>query len=467
MATRREKEKRKIRYTDTKKTIDKMDSGFVASIRLPKGVEGFAFRKAKKYKIDIMPYVVGKGNPNAPEGEVHWERTYYVHKGIGAEGKQHTCLRKTFAKKCPICEYVAKLRQNPATPPDLIKSLDSKRRQLFVVKDYGDPDKGFQVFETGYFMTFGELLKEKLDASTKYAKFFHLGKGGMTLTVSVVDTEFPTADGGSKSWNKPKNIEMDERAEDYDDDVLDEMPCLDECIVELPYDELKELFFETKDVQKGKGKKSKEDDDEDDADEEEEDDDDSDDDDDAGDEDDEDDDDTGEDEEEDEEEDEDESATADDLGIEVDSTIKHKKHGECTVVHVSGDGEVLRLKKGKKIIKGVPVSECKLVEPEDDDDDEDEEEEEKTPKKKKGKAKKEEEEEDDDEDNDDDEDEEEDDEEDEEEEEEETPKKKGKGKKPKDEEEDEDDEDWGDDDVPFDEDEEEEEEKPKKKGKKK
>jgi hypothetical protein len=126
----------------------------------------------------------------------------------------------------------------------------------------------------------------------------------------------------------------------------------------------------------------------------------------------------------------DDDATADELGIEVGSVVKHKRLGVCEVTHVSRDGTAVRLKpKRGPEQRGVAPGECELIE--------EEEEEEEKPKKGKAKAA-----------------------------------KKGKKEPAEDEEEEEPEEEEEDDEAPFEEDEdfgeeEEEEEKPKKKGNKK
>ena len=97
------KNKRVRKYTDSKTTAQKQSSGFqIASLDLPKGMNSFYFKKEGMYHIDVLPFIAGKHNPMADEGYDHWERTYFVHKGVGAEGKQYCCLAKNWQENCPM-----------------------------------------------------------------------------------------------------------------------------------------------------------------------------------------------------------------------------------------------------------------------------------------------------------------------------------------------------------------------------
>lgn len=361
MATRKQKEKRERRYTDAKKRAEEHDSGFQpTSFSVPEGVELFRWKKAGIYRLDIIPFIAGKGNPYADEGEVHWERTYYVHRGIGAEENSYACLRRTFGKPCPVCEHVAKLRADPSSDDKLIQGLREKERQLFLVLDHSDRDKGVQILETSHYMGFGEMLDKKIKASDEedgYANFFHL-EDGMTLKVNVEEDSF-----AGRTYMKPTNIEMVRRKEPLDDSLLDEVPCLDDIITELSYKELKKIFLQIpaeaengKAVQQSrpasKPKSSPPPDDEDE---------------------DEDDDDF---EDEDLDEDEEETVvkkpaakkgkkqpTADEYGIKKGMKVIHEEHGECEVVHVSGDGTSLRLEDEEGAVHmGVGPDEVELVE---------------------------------------------------------------------------------------------------------
>lgn len=241
MAAKGAKPKAAISYSNTKEWSEGYGGGGwkPTAYTLPAGVEAFRFTEAKNYRIDIMPFRVGAGNPQADEGTVHWERTYYTHGGLGAEGMDHyTCLQQTFGKKCPICEEYVKRKRAGASKEEL-GDLRPKTRQLFVFFVHSEHEKGYQVYEASHYRGFGELLKAKLDAQDEdspYLDFFHL-EDGMTLVVKAAEDSY-----AGKKFFKPANIEMVPRKEQFDVAVLDDIPCLDELPKELSYAALKAVF---------------------------------------------------------------------------------------------------------------------------------------------------------------------------------------------------------------------------------
>src|SRR6266851_506326 len=95
----------KHRYTSAREQAQKQSQGFVASyLKLPEKVKLFK-PKTGVMLLDILPYEAGEGNPNADEGMLHWERTFWVHRGIGANADSHLCPRLLDKSKCPVCEH--------------------------------------------------------------------------------------------------------------------------------------------------------------------------------------------------------------------------------------------------------------------------------------------------------------------------------------------------------------------------
>lgn len=436
MATKSQREKRKERTVSARKMVEKRqaDTGR-SSIESPDGIPFFQIKKAGTYRINILPYVVGKGNPYAEEGDLHFERTYYVHRGIGADENSYACPRKNANKPCPICEDRAKLAKDPDTDPDLLKSLKPADRQLWLVEDLNEKDKGVQLWDVAHF-NFGKQLEAMIrnaDEGDNY-EYFADPKKGFILKLGVTEESF-----AGRTFFKVSTVEFKPRSKPLDEDLVEHGICLDDCIKVIKYEDLKKIYLQLdEEDEDGKGKKgkkkSKEDDDED---------------------------------EDQDDEDEDEAPkkkgkekTAKQLGIKAGMQVEHEDFGTCDVMKVSGDGTSLTLEdEDGKEHKAVNPNDCTLV---DGDTDEEDEEEDEAPKKKK-KPKEE--------DEDDEEEEEEDSDEDEEEDEDE-PSPKKKKKKPADDDDDEGDDEGDDEDDDEDEEEEdsddddEDEPAPKKKRKK-
>lgn len=238
------------------------------AVAVPKGTNIFKPDKQGTFRVEILPYDVksGKdkpgGNPNAATGAYYWERTYFVHPGIGAEKKPYICLAKTMKKPCPVCEFKNSLgswNDMDDDTKEVAKSLNPKQRQLFNVWVHGQEDKGVQLWDISYFL-FGDALNNKIAAADdedkeKYANFPD-PEDGMTVKVGgIIDTM-----GKHKFW-RASDIEFKDRKEAITDEMLESVIDLDELIKPASYKELKALITQ--------GEPSDEDDDEADADDEE------------------------------------------------------------------------------------------------------------------------------------------------------------------------------------------------------
>ncbi len=408
MATRKDREKRERRVVSAKRRVaEHTDSFQRTSLNVPEGVSLFSLKKEGTYRVNILPYKVGRGNPFADKGEEHYERTYFTHANVGPQQRAYVCLAETFKKPCPICEEQAKLRRK-GVDGDLIKALYPKERQLFNVQDVTDSKeaaKGVQLWDISFHL-FGKLLDSrvrKADDDDGY-EFFADPEKGFTLKLEVEEKSI----GKGKPFCNVSAIEFKARKGELDSELLEGVQCLDDMPKEVPYKELKEIFLQTGSTddedededddedEKPAKKKSKKEDVED---------------------------------EEDDSEDSDEDEEDDDEGTEVPCKVgdtvafphprdkKKTLRGKVKTVNV--DKEIVTIDSdGEKYVMDFEDV-FKLKEDEDEEEDDDEDEEEKPTKKK---SKKEEDDEDQDEDEDSDEEDEED--EDEEEDEDDMPRKK-------------------------------------------
>jgi hypothetical protein len=270
--TKGQKARREKRVVSAKKRMQEHTSGFErTTLKLPDGVNFWTPKDPGTYRIEIIPYKASN-NPYAEEGDYAFERTYWMHRGIGPENNSYVCLAKELKKKCPVCEYRAKLAQDPNGDEDMIKALAPKQRQLFNVFDHKHPDKGVQVWEVSHFL-FGKHLDNKIknadpEDRERYEGFANEEDG---LTLRITASQETT---GSNTFLEFGDIEFKERKEELDPEVFDQAVDLDACIKTLDYKELRKLLLQIDDEdaeddapKKGKGKKPvATDDDEDDTD---------------------------------------------------------------------------------------------------------------------------------------------------------------------------------------------------------
>lgn len=252
MAGKKEQARRKHEYTSSRERAVTHTSGFESTtLKRPKDMEFFSPKEPKAYRFDILPYLVKKGkdqkggNPYGKTGSLHYERTFFTHRGIGAANKSYVCLQ-SFGKRCPVCEARAAMQRDRNADASLVKDLKPKERQLFLLIDrttQTEEAKGMKLYESSYH-TFGTLLDEVIekadeDDRDKYDSFFHL-EGGSTLKVSYKEESM-----GTTKFMAASIIEFKLRKSDLPEDLIDKAPCLDDLLIELPYDKLKAIYENT------------------------------------------------------------------------------------------------------------------------------------------------------------------------------------------------------------------------------
>jgi hypothetical protein len=466
------KKKREMRYSDAKKIAEQMETGGTKALNLPSGLEFFNPEKPGLYRLNIIPFEAKKGNPNCDPGFMHYERTFWVHRNVGVNRDTYVCPAKTINKPCPICEHRGEMMKRKDSDKDIANSLVAKQRQLFYVQNVGDDEEDIKLWEVS-FHNFGKKLNEKVryDDEEGTANFYHLD-GGSVLKVTLSEKSYE----GTK-FLEASNVEMKPRKKDLDEDILGDLPPLDDLIRIEPYDKLKAVFLQydededededdepKKKKSKAKSKPSDDEDEEDEEDEDEDEDEDDDeddepkkskskaksksskskkskDDDEDDDEDDEDDDEEDEDDDEEEEEDDDEDDDDEDRDWAVGDKVSWKYKGKALtgwIASVNKKKELLIINvpnQSRQSVLGFDDETLKMVKkgdkaPDDDeDDDDDDDDEPKKKSKKEDKKSKSKKSKDDDEDEDEDDDIPFDDDDDDDDDDEPKPKKKKKGKK--------------------------------------
>lgn len=211
------------------------------TVQLPDGVKDFVLESAATKRIAVIPFRVGKGNPYAEEGSLYFERTFWVHRGIGATEESYVCLAKTAKQKCPICEYRAKLAKDPTADEKVVADLAPKERQLWNVLDLDDLDGGVKIWDISFHL-FGKRLDEEIknaDEGDGY-EFFADPEDGCYLKLGVLEKTF----NGNKFY-EVSTVGFKPRREPLDPDVLKSALCLDNLLVFYSYDKLKAILFQT------------------------------------------------------------------------------------------------------------------------------------------------------------------------------------------------------------------------------
>ena len=229
------------RYTSAKERAEKQSTGFQAPyLKLPEKVHLFKPKEGVML-IDILPFKAGSGNPWAEEGRIHWERTFYVHRGLGANSDSYLCPRMNSKSRCPVCEHrLVLMKKGDPEMEERVKEMLPKQRQLFNIRDLRDPDKGLQLWDISYHL-FGKVLDARLrnsDEEDDWGRFFFI-EDGLTLKVAMVEKSF-----GGFTYMEAETIDFKQRAKQYKDSVLERVFCLDHLLVEPSYDKLEKIYLE-------------------------------------------------------------------------------------------------------------------------------------------------------------------------------------------------------------------------------
>ena len=232
------KRRRERKKVSAKRRLQEHSSGFESTVvRRPDGMETFKLDKGGIKLLDIIPFIAGKGNPFADEGEEYYERTFWSHRGIGPNNESYICPAKTAQKDCPICEYRQYLSKDPDSDQAEADALKPKERQLWLVQDRKDLGKGVQLWEVSHFL-FGKILDSTLESGEEDDgwDYFADPVEGFYLRVNFEEESYD----GNKFY-KAARIDFKSR-EPLDENIAEQVPCLDDLLKIEPYEKLKAIF---------------------------------------------------------------------------------------------------------------------------------------------------------------------------------------------------------------------------------
>lgn len=243
------RDRREARQSTARRRAAQRGSGYATTLfNMP---EGLGFWKLEKgiQLIDIIPYTVGEGNPYADPGELHFERTFYTYNKIGADEQRYVAPAKTVNRRDFIQEWVSEKSKDPKADQEMLKGLAPKERQIFLIYDRKDPQKGLQLFEFS-FHKFGKLLDTRTSTcpdGSGWDLFYYPDEDGFSLSLTVTDT-------GTYGLEVTA-IDFFPRKTPIPDEIVNHNICLDDILNILSYEELKARFLmlSTEDVGKESG----------------------------------------------------------------------------------------------------------------------------------------------------------------------------------------------------------------------
>jgi len=253
----RTKRKSKFRGKVAKNTqTQKTRGSSYGHLNLPKGVNVFKEEPGGRATLDFLPYVVtdehhmdrdveaGIAIPGNEETDLWYKKPYRLHRNIGSENKSVVCPT-TWGKPCPICEYKS-ARLKDGAEYDEVKELKPSLRNLYLVVPLGMKDykEEVHIWDISQFL-FQEMLNEELDENEDYCAFPDIEEG-LTVRIRFTEKTF-----GKNKFAETNRIDFEEREDNYEDSILDDLPCLDDCLTCPTYEEVEAIFHELGEVPAG------------------------------------------------------------------------------------------------------------------------------------------------------------------------------------------------------------------------
>ena len=239
------KKDKKRRYGNAREVAEKRSSGAnYGYIKIPKDVKMFTPEPETVAVLDILPYEVTDENhmDKIEPGTLWYKKPFKVHKNVGPSDDSYICPT-TYNKACPICDHGEELRRDEDADDKAIEKTRAKFRNLYVVKvrDYDGKKKFdkkvFHLFDFSDFL-FQEVFETQLKKKEGFDSFF-LPDEGMSLEITFDEGSF-----GGHKFPKVTRVDFVDRKKQYDEDIVDEVPNLDEDVLNLlSYDELEAKFF--------------------------------------------------------------------------------------------------------------------------------------------------------------------------------------------------------------------------------
>lgn len=205
--------------------------------KLPEPLRLFVPEKNKTYRAVFLPW---KGGKHHPLGQGNWVTNYFffVHQ-VGVNFEKYLCSMKHFNKPCAVDEKIQALR--PTVNRDqfskILGPLMLKNRELIFLHLLNEP-KSLYVWDESCFL-FGDNFRLKYQKKPSWMGYADFECG------SIIEFQGREKKmGGSGSCVECGiNIEIEERTEPLDPFLVKAAHtyCIDDLILETPYEKLKKL----------------------------------------------------------------------------------------------------------------------------------------------------------------------------------------------------------------------------------
>lgn len=213
-------------------------------LTLPDNIKVFKPDGGTDY-FDIIPYVVKSkhhpdANPDIPDsalpGEWWYKRPYWVHRDVGVDGETIVCP-KSVGERCPICDYRDDELKKGTDWEDL-KELKAKLRNLYVVVPINHKEfkEEMHIMDYSQYL-FQNQLNAELEERGEEDWNFPSPDEGKTLRVRWTEKAF-----GDNSFYEAGRIDFEDRDQQYDEQWVEDAPCLDDMLDVYSYKKLSAML---------------------------------------------------------------------------------------------------------------------------------------------------------------------------------------------------------------------------------
>lgn len=263
MAKTKERKRKRVRVGRDKvrDNAKRGGSGGLNFFKLPKGIRMWYPEKKGKYTISILPYeTMDVNHPDDLEvGSVWYKRPFRVHRNIGVQNKSYVCPT-SIGERCPICEESDRLRSKDRDKyAKAISKLYAQKWTMYNIVDPDDEEK-IALFSMSIGKFAGPLEKELEETDEENTAFFEVINGDGRM----LEVRFSKENYEGSSYLEASRFDFEEREDMDEDEILEKVVDLDNCLNILPYDRLNALFKQEDDddepeekPKKSKGKKKK------------------------------------------------------------------------------------------------------------------------------------------------------------------------------------------------------------------
>ena len=197
--------------------------------------------KEGEHIIDIIPFLAGSMHHQVKEGEPTYLLDIWVHQKVGIDENDIVCLARNYNEACPICEFLnaKRLEKNlDKEAEEALSTLNPKRRCLYNIVCYDstrEEDRGVQLWEVAHF-----LFEKKILSVARNPR------GGGFVPFSSPDNGksiYFEREGSGAMNTQYLGHKFIERQTAIDDATLEQAYILDELLIKLSYDEIKDTLL--------------------------------------------------------------------------------------------------------------------------------------------------------------------------------------------------------------------------------